>query len=121
MTMPFDGLGLIQEIDVRLTVELGRKNLPLREILALGENSVVELDKLTDEPLDIMVNGRLIARGEVVAQGNRFAIRILELVGPSPSGSASSSAPNYAPNAAPQVEQQASEERRAPPPTVEQI
>ena len=117
MTMPFDGLGLIQEIDVRLTVELGRKNLPLREILALGENSVVELDKLTDEPLDIMVNGRLIARGEVVAQGNRFAIRILELVGPSAAGST----PNAAPHAAPQVEQQPVEDRRAPPPTVEQI
>ena len=81
MTMPFDGYGLIQEIDVRLTVELGRKNLPLREILTLGENSLVELDRLTDEPLDIMVNGRLIARGEVVAQGNRFAIRVIEIVG----------------------------------------
>ena len=117
MTMPFDGYGLIQEIDVRLTVELGRKNLPLREILALGENSVVELDRLTDEPLDIMVNGRLIARGEVVAQGNRFAIRILELVG--------SGAPAMAPQAAapaPQGEGQPQvEERRAPPPTVEQI
>ena len=54
---------------------------PLREILALGEDSVVELDRLTDEPLDIMVNGRLIARGEVVAQGNRFAIRVIEIVG----------------------------------------
>ena len=121
MTTPFDGLGLIQEIDVRLTVELGRKNLPLREILALGENSVVELDKLTDEPLDIMVNGRLIARGEVVAQGNRFAIRILELVGPSASGGTPNSAPRAAPQATPQVEQQPLEERRAPPPTVEQI
>ena len=64
MTMPFDGYGLIQEIDVRLTVELGRKNLPLRELLTLGENRLVELDRLTDEPLNIMVNGRLIARGE---------------------------------------------------------
>ena len=93
MTMPFDGYGLIQEIDVRLTVELGRKNLPLREILALGEDSVVELDRLTDEPLDIMVNGRLIARGEVVAQGNRFAIRVLELVGASGEASSERRAP----------------------------
>ena len=121
MTTPFDGYGLIQEIDVRLTVELGRKNLPLREILALGEDSVVELDRLTDEPLDIMVNGRMIARGEVVAQGNRFAIRILELIG--------SGAPAAAPHGAPQVAQSQgqgqghapAEERRAPPPTVEQI
>ena len=115
MTMPFDGLGLIQEIDVRLTVELGRKNLPLREILALGENSVVELDRLTDEPLDIMVNGRLIARG------NRFAIRILELVGPSASGASPAAAPMAAPQMAAPDAQQPVEDRRAPPPTVEQI
>ncbi len=117
MTMPFDGYGLIQEIDVRLTVELGRKNLPLREILALGENSVVELDRLTDEPLDIMVNGRLIARGEVVAQGNRFAIRILELAGPA----APTNTPMQAPHMAPQGGQPQVDDRRAPPPTVEQI
>ena len=118
MTMPFDGYGLIQEIDVCLTVELGRNNLPLRDILSLGENSVVELDRLTDEPLDIMVNGRLIARGEVVAQGNRFAIRILELVG----AGAPASAPMAAPQAMPQGGGQPPvEDRRAPPPTVEQI
>lgn len=76
-----DSLGLLQDIDVRLTVELGRKQMRLRDVLALGENSIVELDRLTDEPLDILVNGKLIARGEVVAQGNRFAIRVLELVG----------------------------------------
>ena len=116
MTMPFDGYGLIQEIDVRLTVELGRKNLPLREILALGENSVVELDRLTDEPLDIMVNGRLIARGEVVAQGNRFAIRILELVGQGTGAGAA--APVAAPQVAPQGGAEVPvEDRRAPPPT----
>ena len=117
MTMPFDGYGLIQEIDVRLTVELGRKNLPLREILTLGENSLVELDRLTDEPLDIMVNGRLIARGEVVAQGNRFAIRILELVG----AGTPTAAPASAPHVAAQQGHAPMEERRAPPPTVEQI
>tara|TARA_B100000678_G_scaffold67490_1_gene55448 strand:- start:122 stop:475 length:354 start_codon:yes stop_codon:yes gene_type:complete len=117
MTMPFDGYGLIQEIDVRLTVELGRKNLPLREILTLGENSLVELDRLTDEPLDIMVNGRLIARGEVVAQGNRFAIRILELVGAGTPAAGSASAPQVTA----QPGHPPMEERRAPPPTVEQI
>jgi len=77
----FDGLGLIQDIDVRLTVELGRAKMTLREVLALGEGSVVTLDRLVDEPLDILVNGKLIARGEVVAEGNRFGLRILELVG----------------------------------------
>jgi flagellar motor switch protein FliN len=78
-----ESLGLLQDIDVRLTVELGRKQMRLRDVLALGENSIVELDRLTDDPLDILVNGKLIARGEVVAQGNRFAIRVLELVGAS--------------------------------------
>ena len=78
MTMPFDGYGLIQEIDVRLTVELGRKNLPLREILTLGENSLVELDRLTDEPLDIMVNGRLIARGEVVLIDSALGVTLTD-------------------------------------------
>ena len=76
-----DGFGLIQDIDVRLTVELGRKSMRLRDVLALGESSVIELDRLTDEPLDMFVNGKLIARGEVVAQGNRFAIRVIEIVG----------------------------------------
>lgn len=118
MTMPLGGYGLIQDIDVRLTVELGRKNLPLRDILALGENSVVELDRLTDEPLDIMVNGRPIARGEVVAQGNRFAIRILELVGVGQP----TSTPQAAPQAAPPMQAQVPvQDRRAPPPTVEPI
>ena len=76
-----NGFGLIQDIDVRLTVELGRTQMRLREVLDLGEESVVMLDRLTDEPLDVMVNGKLIAKGEVVAEGNRFGLRILELVG----------------------------------------
>lgn len=87
MTQFSDSLGLLQDIDVRLTVELGRKQMRLRDVLALGENSIVELDRLTDEPLDILVNGKLIARGEVVAQGNRFAIRVLELAGAATGGS----------------------------------
>ena len=76
-----DGFGLIQDIDVRLTVELGRSQMTLREVLSLAEDSVVTLDRLVDEPLDVMVNGKLIARGEVVSEGNRFGLRILELVG----------------------------------------
>src|SRR5688500_5370857 len=79
-----DGFGLIQDIDVRLTVELGRTQMRLRDVLALAEDSVVRLDRLVDEPLDVMVNGKLIARGEVVAEGNRFGLRILELVSASP-------------------------------------
>jgi flagellar motor switch protein FliN/FliY len=92
MSLHSDGFGLIQDIDVRLTVELGRKQMRLRDVLALGESSFIELDRLTDEPLDILVNGKMIARGEVVAQGNRFAIRVLELVGASNSGGAAPTA-----------------------------
>lgn len=76
-----NGFGLIQDIDVRLTVELGRAQMRLRDVLELGEDSVVMLDRLTDEPLDVMVNGKLIAKGEVIAEGNRFGLRILDVVG----------------------------------------
>ncbi len=76
-----NGFGLIHDIDVRLTVELGRAQMRLRDVLDLAEDSVVMLDRLIDEPLDVMVNGKLIARGEVIAEGNRFGLRILELVG----------------------------------------
>ena len=82
------GFGLIQDIDVRLTVELGRTQMRLRDVLGLAEDSVVMLDRLTDEPLDIMVNGKLIARGEVVAEGNRFGLRIIEMAGASAPGMA---------------------------------
>lgn len=78
-----NGFGLIQDIDVRLTVELGRAQMRLRDVLELAEDSVVMLDRLTDEPLDVLVNGKLIAKGEVIAEGNRFSLRILELVGAS--------------------------------------
>ena len=70
---------LLKDIDVRLTVELGRTSLKLKELLALGEDSVVTLDKMSNELLDVLVNGTLIARGEVVAQGDRFGLRIVEL------------------------------------------
>lgn len=76
-----NGLGLIQDIDVRLTVELGRTQMRLCEVLDLAEESVVTLDRLTDEPLDVLVNGKLIARGEVIAEGNRFGLRITEVIG----------------------------------------
>jgi len=90
MSIAADGFGLIQDIDVRLTVELGRTQMRLRDVLGLAEDSVVRLDRLVDEPLDVMVNGKLIARGEVVAEGNRFGLRILELVGGSAAASPAS-------------------------------
>ncbi|MFM7377560.1 MAG: flagellar motor switch protein FliN [Erythrobacter sp.] len=69
------------DVAVRLSVELGRTEMPLRDVLMLGEGSTVTLDRLTDELLDVTANGRVIARGEVVAEKGRFALRIVSLVG----------------------------------------
>ncbi|WP_299196427.1 flagellar motor switch protein FliN [uncultured Erythrobacter sp.] len=74
------------EVTVRLSVELGRTDMPLKDVLALGEGSVVPLDRLTDELLDVTANGKVIARGEVIAQDGRFALRIVSLVGDEQSG-----------------------------------
>lgn len=83
MTMNPRGFDFLKDVDVRLSVELGRTEMALKDVLGLTEESVVILDRLTDELLDVMVNGKLIARGEVVAQGNRFGLRIVELLGSS--------------------------------------
>lgn len=81
MTFQPRGFDFLKDVDVRLTVELGRTAMKLKDVLSLTEESVVMLDRLTDELLDVMVNGKLIARGEVVAQGDRFGLRIVELLG----------------------------------------
>ena len=73
---------LLQDVDVKLTVEIGSAQLTLRELLALGESSVIELDRQANELLDVFVNGTLIGRGEVVTVGDRFGIRITELADP---------------------------------------
>ena len=73
---------LLQDVDVRLSVEVGATKLKLRELLAMGESSVVELDRFANELLDVLVNGTLIGRGEVVTVGDRFGIRITELADP---------------------------------------
>ncbi|UAB78747.1 FliM/FliN family flagellar motor switch protein [Erythrobacter sp. SCSIO 43205] len=67
------------EVSVRLSVELGRTNMALRDVLALAEGSVVSLDRLTDELLEITANGQVIAYGEVIAQDGKFALRIVSL------------------------------------------
>ena len=75
---------LLQDVDVRLSVEVGGTKLKLRELLALGESSVIELDRYANELLDVLVNGTLIGRGEVVTVGDRFGIRITELADQAP-------------------------------------
>lgn len=88
MTIHTRGFDLLKDVDVRLSVELGRTEMTLKEVLALGEDSVVMLDRLTDELLDVLVNGKPIAKGEVVADGGRFGLRIVELIGASPAAEA---------------------------------
>lgn len=82
MNMPLGGpLARINDITVQLSVELGTTRMPLRDVLALAEDEVVVLDRLIDEPVELLVNGTPVARGEVVSDRNRFGIRILEMIG----------------------------------------
>ncbi|AEH51844.1 flagellar motor switch protein FliN [Pseudothermotoga thermarum] len=75
-------LELLYDVPLKVVVELGRARLTLKQVLELGVGSLIELDKLTGEPVDILVNGRLIARGEVVVIDESFGVRITEIVSP---------------------------------------
>jgi flagellar motor switch protein FliN/FliY len=84
---PTDGdgqgnLDFILDIPMMLTVELGRSQMLINELLKLGRGSVIELSKLAGEPLDILANQRLIARGEVVVINEKYGIRITEIISP---------------------------------------
>jgi flagellar motor switch protein FliN/FliY len=76
-------LNMILDIPVQLTVELGRTKIPIKHILQLAQGSVVELDALAGEPMDVLVNGFLIAQGEVVVVNDKFGIRLTDIVTPS--------------------------------------
>lgn len=76
-------LDLILDIPVTLTVELGRTKIPIKNILQLAQGSVIELDALAGEPMDVLVNGCLIAQGEVVVVNEKFGIRLTDIVTPS--------------------------------------
>ena len=71
---------LLLDIPLEVTVELGRTRVPLRELLALAAGSVIELGKLAGEPLDVLVNGRLVARGECVMVNDKFGVRLTDIV-----------------------------------------
>jgi flagellar motor switch protein FliN/FliY len=75
-------LNMILDIPVQLTVELGRTRIPIKHILQLAQGSVVELDALAGEPMDVLVNGYLIAQGEVVVVNDKFGIRLTDIVTP---------------------------------------
>jgi flagellar motor switch protein FliN/FliY len=74
-------LDMIIDVPVRLTVEIGSTRMLVREVLQLGKGSVVELDRNSGDPADILVNNRLVARGEVTTIEDRLAIRVVEVVG----------------------------------------
>jgi flagellar motor switch protein FliN/FliY len=75
-------IDLIMDVSMRVSVELGRSSMTVEEILELGPGSVVELNKLAGEPVDILVNDRLIARGEVVVVDENFGVRVTEIISP---------------------------------------
>jgi flagellar motor switch protein FliN/FliY len=75
-----DSLGFVMDVPVELTVELGRKNVRIADVLRLGPGSILELTKANGEPLDIYVNNRLVARGEAVVVGERYGIRLTEVL-----------------------------------------
>ena len=72
--------GVFSNIPVQVSVELGRSTISLKEIYDLSEGSIIELDRLVGEPLDLVVNGQIIAQGEVVAIDNNFGLRIKSIV-----------------------------------------
>jgi flagellar motor switch protein FliN/FliY len=74
---------MVLDIPVTLSVELGRVKVPIKYILQLAQGSVVELDALAGEPMDVLVNGYLIAQGEVVVVNDKFGIRLTDIVTPS--------------------------------------
>ena len=76
-------INMILDIPVQLTVELGRTRVPIKHILQLAHGSVVELEALAGEPMDVLVNGYLIAQGEVVVVNEKFGIRLTDIVTPS--------------------------------------
>jgi flagellar motor switch protein FliN/FliY len=74
------GLEFLYDVPLQISVEVGRSKILLRDLLKMGEGYVIELDKLAGEPLDLYVNSRLIARGEAVMVGEKFGIRLTDVI-----------------------------------------
>ncbi|MBW2939374.1 flagellar motor switch protein FliN [Zhongshania aquimaris] len=77
---PGPDLSMVMDIPVRLTLEVGGSDMPIRDLLQLHQGAIVELDRMAGEPLDVMANGTLIARGEVVVIEDKLGIRLTEVV-----------------------------------------
>ncbi|MBI5876866.1 MAG: flagellar motor switch protein FliN [Chloroflexi bacterium] len=80
LAIPTSNLSILLDIHLQVAVELGRARLTVKDVLALGPGSVVELDKLAGEPVDLRVNDQLVARGEVVVIDDKFGIRVTEIL-----------------------------------------
>ena len=76
-----NNLNLVMDVPVSLTIELGGCQLPMREVLQLAIGSVIQLDKAADAPVELSINGKFIARGEVVVIEERFGVKITEVIG----------------------------------------
>ncbi len=74
------GIEMLSDVDLEVTIELGRTEMLVEDVLKLGAGSVVELDKLAGDPVDIYVNGRHVARGEVLVLNDNFCIRVSEII-----------------------------------------
>jgi flagellar motor switch protein FliN/FliY len=83
---PVDGptadLSMILDIPVTLSMEIGQTRISISDLLKLGKNSVIELQRMADEPMDVLVNGTLVAKGEAVVVGDRFGIRLTDVISP---------------------------------------
>jgi len=79
---PVQSLDFILDIPLKVTVELGRSKMAIRDILQLAQGSVIELSKFAGEPLEVLVNDKLIARGEVVVVNEKFGIRLTDIISP---------------------------------------
>ena len=77
-----ENLRVLENIEVQMTVEVGNTEIKIRDLLRLNEGSVIELDRLAGDPLEILVNGTMIAKGEIVMVGERFGVRFIEIVDP---------------------------------------
>jgi flagellar motor switch protein FliN/FliY len=79
---PSRRLDMLLDVPLDVSVELGRTRMTIQDLLALGPGSVIELDKVAGEPLDILINDRLVARGEAVVVNDKFGVRITDIVSP---------------------------------------
>jgi len=80
-TSPAPGMDLLLDVPLRVTVEIGSARMLVQEVLQLNTGSVIELDRMAGEPADLLVNGRVVAKGEVVVSDDRLSIRLVEITG----------------------------------------